>query len=254
MDRALEFGGRRVEPDVRHLSDMREVVHDIDWLKASPDQALYYMYRDLAMSRADRSAILDHGLRYDITVIPPATLGDEYVKTAGHYHPEIDQSGYTYPEVYEVLHGNAHYLLQKCDGGRIVDVVLIEAGAGDKVLIPPNYGHVTINPSNHELKMSNWVSRRFSSIYEPYKKCGGAAYYELAGGKFERNGRCDRAPEIRFLRPANLSKAGLSKGKEMYGLVRDLDKLDYLNNPMNYDWLWEEALSDKYRVKAPLQS
>jgi glucose-6-phosphate isomerase len=251
MDRALEFGGKRVEPDVRRLSDMREVVHDIDWLKTAPDMALYYMYRDLSMSRQDRSIILDSGLRYDITVIPPATLGDEYVKTAGHYHPEIDGLGLTYPEVYEVLHGTAHYLLQKCEGGRIADVVLIEAHEGDKVIIPPNYGHVTINPSNQELKMSNWVSRKFSSIYEPYKKCGGAAYFELRDGRFVKNARCGHEAGIRFLKPANVGRAGLQKGKEMYGLVRDIERLGFLNDPAAYGWLWEEVLDDKNRAKAP---
>ncbi len=130
-----------------------------------------------------------------------------------------------------MLHGTAHYLLQRCDGGHIADVVLIEAHDGDKVLIPPNYGHVTINPSNQELKMSNWVSRNFSSIYEPYKKCGGAAYFEMAGEKLVRNCRCDSPPQVRFLKPTNVSKVGLQKGKEMYGLVRDIDKLKFLNDP-----------------------
>ena len=41
------------------------------------------------MGRQDRSIILDHGLTDDITIIPPGWLGDEYIKTAGHYHPEI---------------------------------------------------------------------------------------------------------------------------------------------------------------------
>ncbi|HEY3274686.1 MAG TPA: glucose-6-phosphate isomerase family protein [Methanocella sp.] len=253
MDRSLEFGGKRVEPDVRRLSDMREVVCDIDWLKTAPDMDLYYMYRDLAMGRQDRSLILDHGLRYDITVIPPNQLGDEYVKTAGHYHPEINNTGFTYPEVYEVLHGTAHYLLQRCTAGHISDVVMVVAHEGDKVLIPPNYGHVTINPSNQELKMSNWVSRQFSSIYEPYKKCGGATYFELAGDRLVRNCRCDSPPEIRFIKPTHSGKVGLLKGKEMYGLVRDIDKLNFLNNPMDYKWLWDEVLSDKNRIEAPRQ-
>ncbi|WP_424357857.1 glucose-6-phosphate isomerase family protein [Methanocella sp. MCL-LM] len=252
MDRTLEFGGKQIEPDVRRLSDMREVIYDIDWLKSAPDEILYYMYRDLAMSRQDRSLMLDHGLRFDITVIPPGRLGPEYIKTAGHYHPEIGNTGMTYPEVYEVLHGTAHYLLQRCDGGKIVDVVLIEAHDGDKVIIPPNYGHVTINPSNKELKMANWVSRNFSSIYEPYKKCGGAAYFELAGGKLVRNGRCDHLPDLRYLKPTNIAKAGFAKGKEMYGLIRDIEKLDYLNKPMDYKWLWDEVLSDKNRANAPV--
>ncbi len=241
MDRALQFGPRTVEPDIRRLGDMRDVIYDIDWLKTAPDTNLYYMYRDLAMSKNDSSLILDHHLRYDITVIPPGRLGIEYVKTAGHYHPYVEGTCYTYPEVYEVLHGTAHYLLQKCDGGHITDVVMIEAREGDHVLIPPGYGHVTINPSNKELKMSNWVSRDFSSLYEPYKKCGGAAYFELMSG-LVRNGRCDHIPDIRSARPASVTKAGLNKGKEMYGLVRDIDKLAFLNKPQDFDWLWEEAL------------
>ena len=247
MGRALQFGSRTVEPDVRRLSDMRDVVYDIDWLKTAPDRDLYYMYRDLALSRNDRSAILDHHLRYDITVIPPGMLGVEYVKTAGHYHPCIEGTTCTYPEVYEVLKGTAHYLLQRCEGGRIADVVMVEAAEGDKAIIPPNYGHVTINPSNQELWMSNWVSRDFSSLYEPYKKCGGAAYFELVDG-LVRNGRCNHIPDIRFLKPANVAKAGLGKGKEMYGLVRDIDKLAFLNRPQDFDWLWETALSDKNRA------
>ncbi len=251
MERALQFGPNAVEPDVRKLSDMRDVIYDIDWLKTVPDMDLYYMYRDLAMSKNDRSIILDHHLRYDITVIPPKKLGVEYVKTAGHYHPCVEGTCYTYPEVYEVLKGTAHYLLQKCDGGRITDVVMIEATEGDKAIIPPNYGHVTINPSNKELKMSNWVSRDFASLYEPYKKCGGAAYFELADRRLIRNGRCNHIPDIRFLKPANVTKAGLNKGKEMYGLVRDIDKLAFLNRLQDFDWLWETALSDKNRVRPP---
>lgn len=248
MDRVLEFGSRKVEPIVRKLSEMRDVVYDIDWLKTARDMDLYYMYRDLAMSRNDHSVMLDDHLRFDITVIPPNKLGVEYVKTAGHYHPCIENTNVTYPEIYEVLRGTAHYLLQRCDG-HITDVVMIEAQEGDKVLIPPNYGHVTINPSNKELKMANWVSRDFESLYEPYKKCGGAAYFELADGHLIRNGRCDHIPDIRYLKPTNITKVGLHKGKEMYGLVREIKKLEFLNKPQDYEWLWEMVLSDKNRAE-----
>jgi len=42
MERALRFGQNEVEPDVRKLSEMRDVIYDIDWLKAAPDRELYY--------------------------------------------------------------------------------------------------------------------------------------------------------------------------------------------------------------------
>jgi|GEM_PF-2282682 glucose-6-phosphate isomerase len=40
-------------------------------------------------------------------------MGLEFVKTCGHYHPPVNPKlRYTYPEMYEVLEGDAHYLLQ----------------------------------------------------------------------------------------------------------------------------------------------
>lgn len=226
---------------------MEDVIYDLDWLKTADDRDLYYMYRDLHLSTTDHSVIKKKNLRYDITVIPPSNLGMEFVKTAGHYHPLIKGQEYTYPEVYEVLEGEAHYLLQKYveSPDKIKDVVFIHALKGDKVIIPPNYGHVTINPSAQKLMMSNWVSRDFSSIYEPYQRLGGAAYYELASTNLIPNEKYDELPELRQLKPTNLSEVDFHKKKDMYKLIRESEKLDYLNNPEKYDWLWELVLSDR---------
>jgi len=75
-------------------------------LRARAVPPLYFMYRDLAKSDADRQWLRSHKLRYDITVIPPCTLSGEWVKTKGHYHPK-NPAGIGYPEVYEVLEGEA---------------------------------------------------------------------------------------------------------------------------------------------------
>ena len=68
---------------------MREVIFDQNWLAGAEDTELYYMYRDLFLSRADREQLLKQDVRYDITIIPPNWLGREYVKTVGHYHPLV---------------------------------------------------------------------------------------------------------------------------------------------------------------------
>jgi glucose-6-phosphate isomerase len=239
-NRLLEFAGKKVKPDIRKLADMKEVVYDKRWLETTELTDLYYMYRDLYYSQKDHSRILENNIRYDITIIPPSNLGVEYVKTAGHYHPLIDNSKYTYPEVYEVLSGEAHYLLQKSEKSRVTDVILIEAKEGDKVIVPPNYGHVTINPSNKELKMANWVSNQFSSIYDPYRNCEGAAYYEFNTGKLIKNENYADLPELRNLKPTNIKELGYYKNKEMYGLIREPEKLEYLNRPQEYEWIWEK--------------
>lgn len=243
--RRLEFGGKISEPSVRRVDDMKEVIYDKGWLKSAGNLDLYYMYRDLSLSRRDEEIIKKNGLRYDITIIPPRVLGAEYVKTVGHYHPPVPEAKLSYVEVYEVLNGEAHYLLQKCQNGYVRDVVLIKAGRGDKVIIPPDYGHVTINPSNKELRMCNWIGRDFSSIYEPIKEKGGAAYFELVTG-FVKNENYGNVPELRFLEPTNFSEVGLRKNREMYGLIReDPALLEFLTKPQDYGWLFERVLGDE---------
>jgi glucose-6-phosphate isomerase len=223
------------------LFDIKNVIYDRDWLSSSKNIELYYMYRELSLGKKDALLIKEHGLRYDITVIPPRMLGCEFVKTAGHYHPLVPGTQITFPEIYEVLGGEANYILQKPAGEGIDDVILIKAGIGDKVIIPPGYGHLTINASNKTLKMANWVARDFESIYKPIeKKCGGA-YFILDKGMV-KNPRYEHVPEIRFLKPANLKEIGLQKNKEMYGLVRDLKKLDFLTKPHEHDWVFEKVL------------
>ena len=62
------------------------------------------------------------------------------------------------------------------------EVILVKTTRGDKVIVPPNYGHVTKHPSEKTLKMANWVCRSFESLYEPYTQHHGGAYYELING------------------------------------------------------------------------
>jgi len=235
----LKFGERTFYPAVRILEELKEVVLDKNFLAtADMDTELYYMFRAVSKDEEDERKIKEKGLRYDITIIPPNTLGLEFVKTAGHYHPFLPGSKMTYPELYEVLDGEAHYLLQRREQGRgterITDVVVVKAKKGDKVLIPPNYGHVTINPSEATLKMANWVANAFSSIYESMKVKGGAAYFELANGEFVKNARYGAVPDIRFLRPLDVEKElglNLNKETEMYELIKQPETLAFLTNP-----------------------
>src|SRR4030066_309045 len=78
-----------------------------------------------------------------------------------------------------------------CRSGR-----MIKAKQGDKVIIPPGYGHLTINASNKVLKMANWVARDFESIYSPIKEKGGGAYFILEDN-IVRNQAYENVPELR---------------------------------------------------------
>lgn len=243
METVIEFGEKEVTPGIRMLFDMKDVIYDRKWFSRSYNLELYYMYRDLSLSKKDALTIKEQGLRYDITVIPPLMLGCEFVKTAGHYHPLVDGTEFTYPEIYEVLKGEAHYLMQRSENDTIEDVILIKAGEGNKVIIPPGYGHITINASNKVLKMANWVARDFESIYRPIKEKGGGAYFFLDNGLF-RNPNYHEVPDIRKLKTSPFREIGLEKGKEMYGLVENMENLEFLTNPREYEWIFEKFLEN----------
>jgi len=234
----ITFGDLVRSADIRMLHDMDEVIYDKTWLQTAENFELYYMYRDMYKSRPDMETIKKHNLRYDITVIPPNMLGCEYIKTAGHFHPNVPGTDVSYTEVYQVLKGEATYLLQKMDGGKVTDVVVVKAEAGDNVIIPPDYGHITINASSGVLKMANWVCREFSSVYDSVKEAAGGAYYLLETG-FVVNPNYDDVPPIRDLPPTNFPDFGFIKGKDMYELVADIEKLEFLTAPQDFSHLFD---------------
>lgn len=183
----MEVNLKNLTPDIRKLSDMKNVLYDQEWLKTAGNPELYYMYRGIEEKK---------GIRYDITIIPPAMLGSEFVKTKGHYHIE------TYQEVYTVVEGEAIYLMQKKNNKEeIEDAYAVKAQKGDTVIVPSFYGHITINPSEtQELKMANWVSPQCQSDYSLYEKLRGACYYYLKTG-WIKNENYKSVPELRFEEP-----------------------------------------------------
>jgi glucose-6-phosphate isomerase len=237
MNSTLKVSGRKFKAAIRWAKDLLPVLAFPEELKEN-FQA-YFMFRDVYYSSSDREKILENKLRYDITVIPPNRIGKEFIKTYGHYHPYAE-SNLSYTEIYEVLEGEAIYVLQKIEGNEVVDAIAVDACSGDKVVIPPNYGHVTINPSKKRLKMANWVYRDFSSNYEPYRQRRGACYYYTEDGWIE-NRMYKKVPEIRFVKAKPPKALGLRKSEEMYKLIRTPEKLEFLWKPSKHAEIFEEA-------------
>lgn len=218
------WDGPLPKPSERTVVDMQCVLADTG---ITADKTLYFMYRNLSKSEEDSKWLSDNKLRYDITVIPPCILGREYVKTKGHYHPNAP-CGYGYPELYQVLSGEAHFLLQKTD---LSDICVLKSKEGDVVLIPPGYGHVTINPSDKTLVMANIVSDDFESEYEYYNEMHGAAYFEFSGGEFVKNPNYGDLPDIRTKTPDEIPELGIYHKKAIYNMIGDDGLLDFLNRP-----------------------
>lgn len=180
---SLFSGKTEFEKSFRRLSDMTPVLLDEQYVTdENSSKILYTMFRN-SVSPEHIGMFRKENVRYDVTVIESANIGREPSKTFGHYHPMSEDGTNPYPEVYEVIEGSATFLLQRKMGSRITEVNLIDASRNDKVLIPPGYGHLTINTGEGKLILANLVSSRFKSNYEPIReKHGGAVYVINVGG------------------------------------------------------------------------
>lgn len=227
----MKPGAVAVEPVPRTVAELRRVLAAPG---QAPDGVAYLMYRGVAPLgfAADLAA---RNVRFDVTVLFPGTLGREYVKTAGHYHPAAADC-VAYPEVYEVLSGRAAFMLQRAGADGIEDAVLIEAGPGDKVNMLPGYGHVTINTGEQPLVINNIVAADFDSVYGDYVSRRGAAYYLLktpAGPVSERNANYPQTAPLRVSQPMLDARIGLT-GEPLFTVWR--------RHPEVFAWLDKPSL------------
>jgi len=171
----LFVDGKAHPRTTRNLREMKKTL--LRYSEEFGNVDAYYMYRNVYKAGE---------MRFDITVIPTIQFGDEYPKTHGHYHPK-SEDGLAYPEIYQVLRGSATFIMQKRNRDGSVDAMIVKAGEGDVILIPPGYGHVTVNDGSDPLVLSNLVYDRFDSLYREYAENQGAAYYYLSDGQFVQN-------------------------------------------------------------------
>jgi len=178
---------KSLTPDIRRLSDMKEVLYDQEWARTAEDRDLYYMYRAIEQGPE---------IRYDITVIPAQMLGSEFTKTKGHDHVG------GYQEVYTILEGEAIFFFQKDsnDDGIVEDVVAIKAKKGAFVTVPIGYAHITINPGDQDLKLANWMDKDVKSDYKPILERKGGSYFYTTDG-WIKNTNYKSVPELRFAEP-----------------------------------------------------
>ncbi|MDD1709733.1 MAG: glucose-6-phosphate isomerase [Methanoregulaceae archaeon] len=228
------WAGPLPEPEIRDIVDMRQVLAAPDCQEAGP---LYFMYRDLALNDSDREWLLSQRLRYDITAIVSRDICGERVKTKGHYHP-ASPSGMGFPEIYEVLIGHAHYILQERN---LSHVILVDALEKDIIIVPPGYGHVTINAGETDLIMANIVSTAFESEYGEYERKRGAAYYEMSDGTFLKNPAYSRVPDLRVMDAGTIRWGLPLPSGGIYEMI-GTDNLGFLNHPDQASDIIREAL------------
>ncbi len=169
---------------------------------------------------------------YDLTFIPDRPIGWERAKTHGHVHVRQDNAPGGYPEVYEVLHGKAGFMLQDMQPGpKATFAILVTAREGQQVVIPPVLHHCTVNMAESTLVVANVVCRAAAHDYLPLRTSGGLAYH------FSRVGGIVPNPSYRA-RPALQTYdadawSGPSSRPLYAALLRQPGSFSWLCDPIN---------------------
>lgn len=221
----------------------RKVVQQMDGLLyhgegANPQEPYYDVYRGIR-SPGDDELLRKNNYRYDITIIMPGQIGGECKKTSGHYHGYNAARTNTYPEVYEVIKGSAIYVLQRADHFEgapekliIDDLIIAQVNEGETILIPPNYGHCSVNVGDGPLVFSNLAYVPCPIHYGPVKHYTGMACYVLReNGKTTvvPNPRYAGAPQPRYATVKQNPRLGVQFGLPVYE--------SYRNHPGAFEFL-----------------
>jgi len=219
VDDGLIVNGGKHPRSVRTLQQMKSVL--MGEIDETSNLDLYYMFRSVYVS---------DDIRFDITVIPARVVKNECAKTFGHYHPG-SEDGPLYPEIYQVLRGSATFIMQRRNRNGSVDAIIVNAKEGDVILLPPGYGHVSVNNGEGTLVLANLVFDRFESIYGEYEANRGAAYYYLKDGEVVQNTNYIVQKSER-LTPAQLNQRyGFSSGDLLAGLHDNPKAFEFLKRP-----------------------
>ena len=174
----ITYKNMSFSPDIRTYAQMKDLYNI--WPeseKLGDDFWMYYMYRWVCFSPEDKQVFEKNHIRYDVTILVPRIIKEEYNKTYGYFHP-ANKAWKKYEEIYEVLEWNAIYLQQNDNETFYTSTI-----PWDKVVMKEWFGHVTINSSSTEyLMMANLIDDSFDSEYEKYKEFKWANYLYTDGG------------------------------------------------------------------------
>ena len=236
--------GLLVEEDrVRRLADLAPVL-------AEPvgRHGRRVEYRMLnGVRRAGDAALADLPLRYELTAMGGRPIGSEAARTFGHVHVRPPGARLGFPEIVEVVHGEAGFLVQDlrraADGPRSTAAWLVRARAGDWVILPPELAHVTIDLGAGPLVFSDVIDRRASGIYAGVAEASGFAWLVGRAGRLVRNPRYAEVPRLVEIEAAEWSGPA---GGVLYRMFRqDPERFGWLSDPAAFPTvapaLWERV-------------
>jgi glucose-6-phosphate isomerase len=243
-DGKLEYKSEDFKPAV----DWDKTLEVGSYAYSTPESELKTLYFGARyMERTEDQELLEeYDFMADATVINPGIVGKEFIKTVGHYHGHIPGSNLSYPEVYEAVTDGFEYLLQsEEDENGEVDVIWVVTEAGDKIVMPPNWGHVSMNVGDKQALEVDLQKRENpnQSDYSMFKeKCGGAFYRTKDGLTKNPN---YKVKSLKIVTPKEVPEWGLTKDTPLYeSMINSPEKFEFLTKPEKYQFDFNRLFED----------
>ena len=116
----------------------------------------------------------------------------------------------------------------------VKDVILVKVHEGQTLLVPPNYGHCSVNIGVGPMIFSNLAYVPCGIDYGPVQKRGGMPVFakeEDGTVRFVKNEAYKNLPNIHFAVPTENAKFGIKFGKPVYqSYIETPEAFDFLGN------------------------
>jgi len=227
------------EPEYRRLDAIRGSLRDPNCEGPDP---VYSIVMDVGL-REHREELNRRMLLFGVVIYAAGQLGEEPVRSQGHIHAIAPHCGWSTPELFEIWEGRAIIYAQERvenDPGRCFAVM---AGPGDKVVVPPNWGHAVINANpKNRMVFGAWCDRQYGFVYDEVRAHHGLAWFPVLDDR--KNIHWEPNPSYR---PANLSirsprtyvELGLDTSTPVYEqFAKDPASVQWVSEPARLAWVW----------------
>ncbi len=240
---AFDYGPGVVGPaaEFRRLDDIRPSL--LDPLCSGPDP-VYGIAMDVARER-DLPILKQRMLLYGIVVYASGKLGNEPPRSQGHVHAIAPHSGWSPPELFEIVEGKGIVYAQQSahdDPGSCIAVI---AEKGDKVVVPPSWAHCVINADpTRRMVFAAWCDRQYGFIYDELRRHGGVAWFPVlnATGEIEwRSNSSYRTGKLDVHSARNYPELDLSPECSLYEqFLKDPDSIMWVSDPARKQQVWKD--------------